>query len=71
MGNQVIYEDGKFITPNKVERTLTIDQSAINFDNVFGKVQIPSARADVGDDDDRPNLRASGFSHIEYYKKEK
>ena len=69
MGNKVVYQDGKFITPIKIQRELKItDQSEFNYENVFGKVEIPSARAEPGDTlSDQYNFKTNNLN-INYYR---
>lgn len=44
MGNNNVYGEGHFITPNKVKKIQNKIQDAnLNMQNVFGAVQIPSA----------------------------
>ena len=70
MGNKVVYSDGKFITPIKIQRDVKItDQSTFNYENMFGKVVIPSARAEPGDiAQDQLEFKSNYFKQINYYK---
>ena len=47
MGNtEIVYEEGKYIVPNKILRKKdALDGKKIDMDNIFGKIDIPSARA--------------------------
>lgn len=44
MGNQNVYGEGHFITPNKVRRPSQMDENAFSIENLFGKVNIETAR---------------------------
>lgn len=46
MGNNNVYGEGHFITPNKVQKVQNkIEEGNLNMENVFGAIEIPSARA--------------------------
>lgn len=48
MGNNNVYGEGRFITPNKILKpTSKVDENALNIENVFGKVEIPASRVHV------------------------
>lgn len=50
MGNKNVYSDDHFITPNKINRDeAPLRELELNYENIFGKVDIPTARADFGD----------------------
>ena len=51
MGNtEVVYEEGKYIVPNKILRKKdALEGKQINMDNLFGKLDIPSARAEINE----------------------
>lgn len=44
MGNQHIYQQ-EYIQPNKIIKPSSPKHQHINLDNIFGRVDIPSARA--------------------------
>lgn len=50
MGNNNVYGEGNFITPNKVIRNIKLDQKCINIENIFGRMEINTARADQAND---------------------
>lgn len=48
MGNNNVYSEGHFLTPNKIDKPKVIDKDKLNIENVFGKIDMPTSRAQKG-----------------------
>ena len=46
MGNNNVYSEGHFITPNRIKKpSIVIDENSLDIENVFGKINILTNRA--------------------------
>ncbi len=70
MGNNNVYGQGHFITPNKLKRPEpVIDQNYINIEKLFGKIEINTARAVQANDTIVHNMDVQETNEIVYYEK--
>lgn len=70
MGNNNVYGEGHFISPNKIEKPqLKLDEKQINIENVFGRLDIPTTRAQKADDTIMEDLKISFVTKAEHYER--
>lgn len=69
MGNQNVYGEGHFISPNKISKPqLKLDEKQFNIENIFGRLDIPTTRAQKADDTIVEDLKISYMTKIDYYE---
>lgn len=69
MGNNNVYGEGHFISANKIEKPhLKLDERRINIENVFGRLDIPTTRAQRADDTIMEDLKISFLTKVEHFE---
>lgn len=70
MGNNNVYSEGQFITPNRIKKpSLTLDENALDIQNVFGKINILTNRAQKADTSVAQDGENSVVTYIYHYEK--